>query len=63
MGWSSRSFSNNLLVARNVELSTWRVFVVVVLGLEQALCLIGVGIELDPLLVHGLRDALRLNAG
>ena len=51
----------NVLFACNVRFSTWSVFVVVVLGLEQALCLIGVGIELDPLLVCRLGDALCLN--
>jgi hypothetical protein len=34
----------------------------VVLGAQQALDLVGIGIKLNPLLVDGLRDAVGVNA-
>ena len=52
-----------VLVTSNVLASGGDVLVVVVLGPQKTLGLLGGGIKLDPLLVDGLRDALGRNVG
>lgn len=58
-----RHEGGNSLLAAHVSLSSGRVLVGVVVGPEEVLGLVGIGIELKPLLVRALTDAACGNAG
>lgn len=52
----SHAFRDRVLVASNVGLAGRLVLIHVVLCLQKPLCILDMGIKLDPLLVGGLAD-------